>query len=96
LARGLSEGYRSVLPHGVYPVALLFLEVPKEEVDVNVHPAKTECVFRRIEAVRETVTEAVRQALARAGIIEEDRGQETEYRKQKDELETRELIVHSR
>jgi DNA mismatch repair protein MutL len=73
LARGLSEGYRSVLPHGVYPVALLFLEVPKEEVDVNVHPAKTEVRFRRIEAVRETVTEAVRQALARAGIIEEDR-----------------------
>lgn len=71
LARGLSEGYRSVLPHGVYPVALLFLEVPKEEIDVNVHPAKTEVRFRRIEAVRETVTEAVRQALARAGIIEE-------------------------
>jgi DNA mismatch repair protein MutL len=69
LARGLSEGYRSVLPHGVYPVALLFLEVPKEEVDVNVHPAKTEVRFRRIEAVRETVTEAVRAALARAGII---------------------------
>jgi DNA mismatch repair protein MutL len=78
LARGLSEGYRSVLPHGVYPVALLFLEVPKEEVDVNVHPAKTEVRFRRIEAVRETVSEAVRQALARAGILEEDRKQETE------------------
>ncbi|HEV7645119.1 MAG TPA: DNA mismatch repair endonuclease MutL [Pyrinomonadaceae bacterium] len=78
LARGLSEGYRSVLPHGAYPVALLFLEVPKEEVDVNVHPAKTEVRFRRIEAVRETVTEAVRQALARAGILEEDRKQETD------------------
>ncbi len=82
LARGLSEGYRSVLPHGVYPVALLFLEVPKEEVDVNVHPAKTEVRFRRIEAVRETVTEAVRQALARAGILEEDRKQETADSKQ--------------
>jgi DNA mismatch repair protein MutL len=77
LARGLSEGYRSVLPHGVYPVALLFLDVPREEVDVNVHPAKTEVRFRRIEAVRETVTEAVRQALARAGILAEDRSQET-------------------
>ncbi len=82
LARGLSEGYRSVLPHGVYPVALLFLEVPKEEVDVNVHPAKTEVRFRRIEAVRETVTEAVRQALARAGILEEDKKQETAGSKQ--------------
>jgi DNA mismatch repair protein MutL len=39
LGRALSEGYRSILPHGVYPVALLFIEVPLEEVDVNVHPA---------------------------------------------------------
>jgi DNA mismatch repair protein MutL len=78
LARGLSEGYRSVLPHGVYPVALLFLEVPKEEVDVNVHPAKTEVRFRRIEAVRETVTEAVRQALTRAGIIDSEQPTESD------------------
>src|SRR5918998_1546268 len=35
ISRALSEGYRTVLPHGVYPAALLFLEVPLEEVDVN-------------------------------------------------------------
>src|SRR5439155_6361561 len=62
-----SEGYRSILPHGVYPVALLFIEVPLEEVDVNVHPAKTEVRFRRAAAVADTVREAVRSALASAG-----------------------------
>jgi DNA mismatch repair protein MutL len=69
LARGLSEGYRSVLPHGFYPVALLFIEAPLEEVDVNVHPAKTEVRFRRAEAVKETVAAAVREALATAGLV---------------------------
>src|SRR5918911_1305435 len=51
VSRALTEGYRTVLPHGVYPAALLFLEVPLEEVDVNVHPAKTEVRFRRASAL---------------------------------------------
>src|SRR2546423_7789049 len=67
ISRALSEGYRSVLPHGVYPAALLFLEIPLEEVDVNVHPAKTEVRFRRAAAVADTVREAVRAALASSG-----------------------------
>ena len=69
IAGGLIEGYRSVLPHGVYPVAFLFLEVPLEEIDVNVHPAKTEIRFRRGEAVKDAIAEAVREALGRAGIV---------------------------
>lgn len=68
IAGGLLEGYRSVLPHGVYPVAFLFLELPLEEIDVNVHPAKTEVRFRRGEAVKDAIAEAVRSALANAGI----------------------------
>ncbi|MGB7923304.1 MAG: DNA mismatch repair endonuclease MutL, partial [Pyrinomonadaceae bacterium] len=60
IGRALSEGYRSILPHGVYPAALLFLDVPLEEVDVNVHPAKTEVRFRRAAAVADAVREAVR------------------------------------
>jgi len=67
IGRALSDGYRSILPHGVYPVALLFIEVPLEEVDVNVHPAKTEVRFRRAAAVADSVREAVRAALASAG-----------------------------
>jgi DNA mismatch repair protein MutL len=71
IAGGLLEGYRSVLPHGVYPVAFLFVDVPVEEVDVNVHPAKTEVRFRRNEAVKDVIAEAIRGSLARAGIIPE-------------------------
>ena len=66
VSRALSEGYRAVLPHGVYPAALLFIELPLEEVDVNVHPAKTEVRFRRAAAVADGVREAVRAALASA------------------------------
>ncbi|MBX3244817.1 MAG: DNA mismatch repair endonuclease MutL, partial [Acidobacteria bacterium] len=67
IADGLREGYRSVLPHGFYPVAFLFLEMQPEEVDVNVHPAKTEVRFRRNDAVREVIAEAVRVSLTQAG-----------------------------
>jgi DNA mismatch repair protein MutL len=69
IGRALSEGYRSILPHGVYPAALLFLETPLEEVDVNVHPAKTEVRFRRAAAVADAVRDAVRTALASAGYV---------------------------
>ncbi|HEX8685333.1 MAG TPA: DNA mismatch repair endonuclease MutL, partial [Pyrinomonadaceae bacterium] len=69
VARALTEGFRTVLPHGVYPSALLFLEVPPGEVDVNVHPAKTEVRFRRASAVAEVLREAVRAALAAGGYL---------------------------
>ncbi len=73
IGRALSEGYRSILPHGVYPAALLFIETPLEEVDVNVHPAKTEVRFRRASAVADSVRESVRAALASAGYVREER-----------------------
>src|SRR6266850_107455 len=69
VSRALSDGYRAVLPNGVYPAALLFIEIPLEEVDVNVHPAKTEVRFRRAAAVSDAVREAVRGALASAGYV---------------------------
>ena len=80
IAGGLLEGFRAVLPHGVYPVAFLFLDIPVEEIDVNVHPAKTEVRFRRSEAVKEAIAEAVRESLARAGIVraEEEKGRRRE------------------
>jgi DNA mismatch repair protein MutL len=73
ISRALSEGYRAILPHGVYPAALLFLETPLEEVDVNVHPAKTEVRFRRNAAVADAVRDAVRSALASAGYVREEK-----------------------
>ena len=72
IGRSLSEGYRSILPYGVYPAALLFIETPLEEVDVNVHPAKTEVRFRRPDAVADAVRDSVRRALASAGFAEQE------------------------
>jgi len=69
ISRALTEAYRSILPHGVYPAALLFIETPLEEVDVNVHPAKTEVRFRRQAAVADVVRESVRSALASASYV---------------------------
>ena len=69
ISRALSEAYRSILPPGAYPAAILFLEVPHAEVDVNVHPAKTEVRFRRAPAIADVVREAVRAALAGSGFL---------------------------
>ena len=73
IGRSLSEGYKSILPYGVYPAALLFIETPLEEVDVNVHPAKTEVRFRRSAAVADAVRESVRAALASASYLQPER-----------------------
>ncbi|MBC8031037.1 MAG: DNA mismatch repair endonuclease MutL [Pyrinomonadaceae bacterium] len=77
ISRALSEGYRAVLPHGVYPAALLFIETPLEEVDVNVHPAKTEVRFRRAAAVADAVRESVRAALASAGHVRRETNEQS-------------------
>jgi DNA mismatch repair protein MutL len=77
ISRALSEGYRAVLPHGVYPAALLFIETPLEEVDVNVHPAKTEVRFRRAAAVADAVRESVRAALASAGYVRRETNEQS-------------------
>ena len=81
IGRAVSEGYRSILPHGVYPVALLFIDVPLEEVDVNVHPAKTEVRFRRAAAVADSVRAAVRAALASAGYAPIETQSPAEFRR---------------
>ena len=79
IAGGLLEGFRSVLPHGVYPVAFLFLEIPLEEIDVNVHPAKTEVRFRRSEAVKDVIAEAIRNSLKNAGIISDSQTENSRF-----------------
>src|SRR6185436_18519961 len=64
LLHALQEGAATVVPRGRSPVAFLFLEVPVEEVDVNVHPAKSEVRFARPGAMHDLVLRAVREALA--------------------------------
>jgi DNA mismatch repair protein MutL len=62
----LTEAYRNILPPTVYPVVLLFLELPAAEVDVNVHPSKTEVRFRQQSVVHDFVRDSVRAALMKA------------------------------
>jgi len=66
LLHALTEAYRNVQPPGVFPAALLFLDLPPEEVDVNVHPSKIEVRFRHQQFVHDFTRDALRQALSRA------------------------------
>ncbi len=63
LATALLKGYHTLLMVGRYPLAILFLEMPLEIVDVNVHPTKAEVRFRNPEHVFSGVQNAVRRAL---------------------------------
>ncbi|HXG53394.1 MAG TPA: DNA mismatch repair endonuclease MutL [candidate division Zixibacteria bacterium] len=65
LTHAVLHGYRTLLMKGRYPAALVFLEIPLEEVDVNVHPAKIEVRFRRQAEVHEVVAGAVEDGLRR-------------------------------
>ena len=62
----LTEAYRNIIPPTVYPVVLLFLELPAGEVDVNVHPSKTEVRFRQQSVMHDFVRDSVRAALMKA------------------------------
>jgi DNA mismatch repair protein MutL len=66
IQHALIESYRNVLPPTVYPVVLLFLELPAAEVDVNVHPSKTEVRFRQQSLMHDFVRDSVRAALMKA------------------------------
>jgi DNA mismatch repair protein MutL len=59
--------YADYLPRGRHPIVALFVTLPAREVDVNVHPAKTEVRFRDNGLVRALLLHALKEALARAG-----------------------------
>jgi DNA mismatch repair protein MutL len=63
---GLTEAYRNIIPPTVFPVVLLFLELPPGEVDVNVHPSKAEVRFRQPTLMHDFVRDTVRAALMKA------------------------------
>ncbi|MGA2965677.1 MAG: DNA mismatch repair endonuclease MutL, partial [Terriglobales bacterium] len=66
IQHAITEAYRNILPPTVYPVILLFIEMPTAEVDVNVHPSKTEVRFRQHSVIHDFVRESVRAALMKA------------------------------
>ncbi len=66
LMHAITEAYRNVIPPTSFPVVLLFLEMAPEEVDVNVHPAKTEVRFRQQSLVHDFVRDSLRTALIKS------------------------------
>jgi DNA mismatch repair protein MutL len=61
---GVTQGYGSLLPDDRYPIAVIDVSLPPEEVDVNVHPSKDEVAFAEPEVVAAAVEQAVSAALA--------------------------------
>ncbi|PLX76410.1 MAG: DNA mismatch repair protein MutL [Desulfuromonas sp.] len=57
------DGYRNLMLKGRYPVVVLFLDLPPDQVDVNVHPTKHEVRFREQSRVHDFIASAVREAL---------------------------------
>src|SRR5215468_10319342 len=71
IQHAITEAYRNILPPTVFPVVLLFIELPNVEVDVNVHPSKTEVRFRQQSLVHDFVRDSIRAALMKARPVPE-------------------------
>jgi DNA mismatch repair protein MutL len=69
LSHALASGYGDLLPRGNYPIGALLLQVDPSEIDVNVHPAKTEVRLSREREVYDAVHRQVKEALHREGVI---------------------------
>ncbi len=69
ILHAIHESYRNILPGNVFPATLLFLEMPYDEVDVNVHPAKIEVRFRRSQFVHDFTRDSIRQVLMNARAV---------------------------
>ena len=67
LAGTARAAYGDLVPQGRYPMLALFLTLPPQEVDVNVHPAKTELRFRDPNGIRSLIIGALRETLGAAG-----------------------------
>jgi DNA mismatch repair protein MutL len=69
ITSAIRQAYRNCIPASAYPVVILFVELPFEEVDVNAHPAKTEIRFRDQSAVHNLVLETIERSLVRSASI---------------------------
>jgi len=59
ILHAISDAYRSVLPSGTFPVSILFISIPFEDVDVNVHPAKTEIRFKHQSFIHDAIRDSI-------------------------------------
>jgi DNA mismatch repair protein MutL len=69
ITSGVRQAYRNVIPSSAYPVALLFVELPFDEVDVNAHPAKIEIRFRQQSQVHDLIRDTIQRALVQGKSI---------------------------
>jgi DNA mismatch repair protein MutL len=63
ILHAISEAYRNVLPSGTFPVVIMFVSIPYEDVDVNVHPAKTEVRFKHQSFVHDAIRDSILSGL---------------------------------
>jgi DNA mismatch repair protein MutL len=63
ILHAIGEAYRNILPSGSFPVVIMFVTIPYEDVDVNVHPAKTEVRFKHQSFVHDAIRDSVLSAL---------------------------------
>jgi DNA mismatch repair protein MutL len=69
ILHAISEAYRNILPSGTFPVVILFVTIPFEDVDVNVHPAKTEVRFKHQSFVHDAIRDAILSGLTQEKTI---------------------------
>lgn len=69
LAHAITSGYAEMLPRGLFPIGVLLIQVNPSEVDVNVHPQKTEVRLSRERDVYDAIHAAVKNAVRQPGII---------------------------
>jgi len=66
ILHAITDAYRNILPSNIFPVALIFVELPATEVDVNVHPSKIEVHFRHAGFIHDLVRDSIRQGVIAA------------------------------
>lgn len=71
LQAAVTEGYRSLLMHGEYPLAAVWLSCPNSDVDVNIHPTKSQVKFRDSSSAFRAIHRAVRSLLETAPWLKE-------------------------
>jgi DNA mismatch repair protein MutL len=69
LTHALYEGYRDTIPKGRHPIFVVFLDLPYSEVDVNVHPSKTEVRFRKSSILHDFIKNMILDTLRKPGNI---------------------------
>ena len=74
LTQTLIEAYRPLLARDQFPVAVLHLELPPQEVDVNIHPTKAWVRFRSPRQIQEILYRAVQDALRQSQVVQTQRG----------------------